>query len=189
MPEYRDITDFSFWLMLSTLLLVRFMKLQLAFFRPSTHSWRMLCQLLLKYSTTLCGAVLSSSYSLLYSSLFLAYTIFNRISKHILLSPCDIPSFSVDTSLRIVRRVWNKQIRSFDCGNCSDNTFLSVMSLSDIIHWVKFQLELCFLNSWTSSVIVSLSSNWVSHRHTISLSPFPSTIIRTYNGIFRSFNL
>ena len=31
MPEYREITDFSFWLILSTLLLVRFMKLQLAF--------------------------------------------------------------------------------------------------------------------------------------------------------------
>ena len=44
-PEYLEITDFSFWLMLSTLLLVRFMKLQVAFFTPSTHSWRMLCQL------------------------------------------------------------------------------------------------------------------------------------------------
>ena len=116
MPEYREITDFSFWLMLSTLLLVRFMKLQLAFFRPSTHSWCMLCQLLSKYSPTLCGAYLSSSYSVLYYSSFLAYTIFNRISKHIFLSPCGII------------KAFPKQIRSFDCGSCSDNTFLSVMT-------------------------------------------------------------
>lgn len=53
---------------------------------------------------------------------------------------------------------WNMQINILDWGNCSLKTFLSVKSLSAIMHLILVQFGLCSLKIEAISVTVPKSS-------------------------------
>lgn len=72
--------------------------------------------------------------------------------------PVVIFIFSVVISRENDLIQWNMQINILDWGNCSLKTFLSVKSLSAIMHLILVQFGLCCLKTEAMCVTVSKSS-------------------------------